>query len=139
MLNRFRKIKKVCVAMITIMLLLPVQQSFSQSLNHMASFTLEESSLSSSMNMEHCQSSQVTSDSDTKTKLSSESQQQDNCCDTNDCDSSHCSISISFIALLPNSVLINSYQPQQHELTVEQFEIRVLPSELFRPPRTIQI
>jgi len=151
MLAIFRKAKKAYSVLITVLLLLPVQQSFSQSLDKM----LSVSDTDIVMDMEHCKTivdsmtNSVAADDDrtaqktslnvpTQTDINSQLVEQDSCCDENICDANHCSFSISFVALFNNYQLPNSFEAQQHVVSVEHREIRVIPSELFRPPRIIQ-
>ncbi len=132
MLKMFRKTRKLYAVLITVMLLLPVQQSFSQAFSRISSFRTAESS---TMAMEHCNKSVGTIIDDSS--LSSITQHE-NCCNDNVCKStSSCSFSISFLALFSNQELLNSFEPQRHPVAVERHEIRVLPSKLFRPPRIV--
>lgn len=131
MLGMLRKAKKTYVVLITVMLLLPVQQSFAQNsevfgLAGDQSFAI----VSMDMGMTHCQQK--------PNKKAGSEFDHNNCCDDSSCDSSSCSFSISFIALLPNLDLTNYYTPQQPVFYVEQRDNHVIPSELFRPPRTFQ-
>jgi len=64
--------------------------------------------------------------------------QASSCCNDSSCDSSHCSFSISFVAFFSNSEFETSFEPLIHIPVVEQRKIRVIASELFRPPRKIQ-
>lgn len=111
------------MVMIAAMLLLPVQQSFTQNLGEF--IMPDASSMVSYMDMEHCEAFAAVF----------ESEQRNNCCDDNVCDSTHCYSAASVIALFPNHDLINAYVPQQYAVAFEQREINIIPSELFRPPR----
>ncbi|MFV1983524.1 MAG: hypothetical protein ACC657_08285 [Thiohalomonadales bacterium] len=141
MLNKFRQAKKAYAVLITVMLLLPMQQSFSQTLKSITLFSVDDTNMS----MKHCRLIADTGVKDnltakpgkTKTSLTSSNRRQENCCDKNNCDTNSCTSSISFITLSPNQDLIHSFEPQRHVSSVEQSERRVLHTELFRPPRKI--
>jgi len=128
MLDLFRKAKKAYVALITIMLLLPVQQSFAQDSSQ---FVFNNSNTTIS-----AQATSSMSDMGPCPQMSTE--QQGDCCNDDVCDSSKCSTATSFVALLFNHDLNNVYDNQQHESSIIQREFAVLPSKLFRPPRKIQ-
>jgi len=143
MLEIFRKAKKSYTVLITVMLLLPVQQTFAQD-STMLAFENNSSAVDSNgsmdmtsmnmMDMAHCKSSK-----NGKSNLNAQDTvQQNNCCDENICDSNHCSSAASFVAIILNYDLINAYISQQVVFYVEQREITILPSQLFRPPRIIQ-
>ena len=129
MLASFRKAKRVSVVLLTVMLLLPVQQSFAQNMDwnlHKFSFAgASYNNADQQMNMSEC------------SKMSMGSEQQADCCDDSTCDPGHCSSSVSFFALFLNHDLLNSTISQQPVFSVEQREISFLTSELFRPPRKI--
>lgn len=144
MLNIFRKSKKVYAVLMTLMLLVPMQQSFSQTLNSASSFRMTTRNVV----MEHCDKSKSSSinitlsknfttdiinDSDLATKA-----QYENCCTDNVCDSiSHCSFSVSFLALFSNHELYHSFDSQRLSIFVDRHEIPVLTSKLFRPPKIV--
>jgi hypothetical protein len=133
MLRLFRKARKAYVVMITLLLLLPVQQSFSQSmdpLNFVNSTTTMSMTMSDMVNMSHC----YINDSNSSSQYQD---QQADCCSDNVCESTNCSSSASSIALFPEHELINSTVSQQRIITVEQHVITVFSTELFRPPRNI--
>ncbi len=141
MLNKFRQAKRAYAVLITVMLLLPMQQSFSQTIKSSTLFAAENNNMS----MEHCKKGIATNDNSiltsklnqTDSSLTSTNRRQENCCDKNNCNTKSCTSSISFITLSPNQDLIHSFEPQRHVSSVEQRERRVLPNELFRPPRKI--
>lgn len=145
MLRMFRKTTISHVLLIIVMLLVPVQQSFSRTVSRVtSSFDV----VNNNKEMKHCKitaETGITTNSNsadsgfTSMQSDSTSMQQGDCCVEDLCDSSNCSFSISFLALFPNQYTIDSFEPQRHIVYVEQREILVLSSELFRPPRNIQL
>ncbi len=131
MLEMFRKSKKTLVVLLTVMLILPVQQSFAQdsdwTLNELIFTNARCNMTNQQMDMSECLEMMSGMDSD----------QQADCCDDSSCDPGNCYSSAPFVALFLSNDLINSTLSQQLVFSVEQREISFLPSELFRPPRKI--
>ncbi len=139
MLDMFRKAKKAYLVLITVMLFLPMQQSFADTLSKtifLFEINTTTASYSNSDNMtpEHCNTMIDMVYSSFESAL-----QDNNCCEENTCDSNHCSYSSAFIALLPSLGAVKFFDNQRYTLSADQRELNVLPTGLFRPPKQIQI